>query len=70
MMNPGIFLILDSFSGLFIPIMVMGFIRLDLLLTPLIFTLVFLWALRRYTRQLNPVAVKMREQFGYPPYGR
>jgi len=64
MTNPGIFLILDSFSGLFIPIIIMGFIRLDLLLTPLLFTLVFLGALRRYTRQLNPVAARMREQFG------
>ncbi|HXW01240.1 MAG TPA: ABC transporter ATP-binding protein [Anaerolineae bacterium] len=64
MMNPGIFLILDSFSGLFIPIIVMGLIRLDLLLTPILFTLVFLLALRRYTRQLNPVAARMRDQFG------
>ncbi len=64
MMNPGIFLILDSFSGLFIPIIMIGFIRVDLLLSPLSFTLIFFWALRRYTRQLNPVAAKMREQFG------
>ncbi len=64
MLNPGAFLILDSFSGLFIPIIFMGLIKLELLLAPLLFTVVFLWALRRYTRQLNPVAAKMREQFG------
>jgi ATP-binding cassette subfamily B protein len=64
MMNPGVFLIFDSFSGLFIPIISMGLIKLELLLAPLLFTVVFLWALRRYTRQLNPVAAKMREQFG------
>jgi ATP-binding cassette subfamily B protein len=64
MMNPGIFLILDSFSGLFIPIMAMGLIKTELLLTPLIFTAIFFWALRRYNRQLNPVSWRQREQFG------
>lgn len=64
MLNPGFFLILDSFSGLFIPIIFIGFLRLELLLTPLIFTVLFLLALRRYTRQLNPVAAQMREHFG------
>ena len=64
MINPGVSLILDSFSGLVIPILFIAFIRLDLLLAPLIFTVAFLIALRAYTRQLNPVSGEMRGRFG------
>ncbi len=64
MMNPGLFLIFDSFSGLFIPIITMGLINPQLLLAPLFFMITFFWALRRYNRQLNPVTGRQREQFG------
>ncbi|HEX9058148.1 MAG TPA: ABC transporter ATP-binding protein [Ktedonobacterales bacterium] len=64
MINPGVYLILDSFSALVIPIIFIAFINAQLLAAPLLFTLAFLIALRRYVRQLNPVAGRMRGQFG------
>jgi ATP-binding cassette subfamily B protein len=64
MINPGVSLILDSFSGLVIPIVFIAFINPQLLLAPLIFTVFFLLALRRYTSELNPVSADMRMRFG------
>src|SRR5438874_1494154 len=42
----------------------MAFISPQLLLVPLLFTLSFLIALRYYSRKLNPISDRMREQFG------
>ena len=64
MVNPGISLILDSFLSLIIPIVFIGFINPILLAAPLLFTVAFLLALRRYVRRLNPVNALMRERFG------
>ncbi|HZC76551.1 MAG TPA: ABC transporter ATP-binding protein, partial [Ktedonobacterales bacterium] len=64
MINPGVSLILDSGLGLVIPIIFIATINPQLLLAPLLFTIFFALALRRYTRQLNPVAASMRMQFG------
>jgi ATP-binding cassette subfamily B protein len=64
MINPGVSLILDSGLGLVIPIIFIATINPQLLLAPLLFTVFFALALRRYTRQLNPVAASMRMQFG------
>jgi ATP-binding cassette subfamily B protein len=64
MINPGVSLILDSFSALVIPIIFIGFLNVQLLLAPLVFTAAFLVALRGYTRRLNPVSGAMRQQFG------
>jgi ATP-binding cassette subfamily B protein len=64
MIVPGMDLIIDSFLGLIIPIVFIGFLSPQLLLSPLLFTIAFFVALRRYMRQLSPVADQMREQFG------
>ncbi len=64
MINPGVSLILDSFSSLLIPLIFIAFINVQLLLAPLLFTVFFLLALRRYTGELNPVNAEMRERFG------
>lgn len=64
MMNPGVGLILDSMMSLFVPVVFIATIKVELLLSPLIFIPVFFVALRRYTRKLNPVSAKMRWQFG------
>jgi ATP-binding cassette, subfamily B, bacterial len=64
MINPGVSLILDSFSALVIPIVFIAFINVQLLLAPLLFTAFFIVALRDYTGRLNPVSSSMREQFG------
>jgi ATP-binding cassette subfamily B protein len=64
MVNPGISLIFDSMMALIIPIIFIAFIRIELLLAPLLFTAVFYFALRHYMQQLNPIAWQMRMQFG------
>src|SRR6185437_14935467 len=64
LMNPGVSLILsDSFLGLVVPIIFIGFLRPQLLLSPLAFTIAFVIALRGYTRRLAPVSWEMRQQF-------
>ncbi len=64
MMNPGVALILDSFMSLVVPIVFIGRIRPELLGAPLLWMIAFLWALRRYSAQLNPVTAEMRTRFG------
>jgi len=64
MMNPGIALITESLLGLIAPLIFIASIRVDLLLSPLIFIICFGFALRSYTRQLNPVSARIRAQFG------
>ena len=64
MIMPGAFLIADASMSLLMPMVFIGFIQAELLLVPLLYTVVFAVALRRYTRQLNPVAGQMRWQFG------
>ena len=64
MVNPGLSLTLESITGLITPIIFIGLIRVDLLVVPLSFTVVFLLAVRRYSRQLHPVSAEMRKQFG------
>src|SRR5680860_64818 len=64
MVNPGLALIIDAFTGLAVPIIVIAFLDVRLLAPPLLFTVVFLFALRHYMRQLNPVSSSMRARFG------
>lgn len=64
MIVPGLDTIVDSFTMLGITLVFIAFVRLDLLLAPLLFTGAFLVSLRGYTRRLEPVAAAMREQFG------
>ncbi|MCC6793204.1 MAG: ABC transporter ATP-binding protein [Thermomicrobiales bacterium] len=64
MINPGVILIVDSFTGLVVPIAAIALLDWRLLLSPLVFTAGFLVTLRIYMRQLNPVSGRMRMQFG------
>lgn len=64
MMSPGFDLILDSFSGLVIALIYIGFVNVQLLLTPVLFTVVFGISLWQYNKRLNAVSTQMREQFG------
>ena len=64
MINPGVTLIVDSFTGLIVPIVAIAIFDWRLLPSPLIFTVAFIFALRLYMRQLNPVSGRMRMQFG------
>jgi ATP-binding cassette subfamily B protein len=64
MIVPGVDTIFDSFTSLFITLVFIGFITPQLLLAPLLYTLVFIITLRDYSRKLEPVSDKMRDQFG------
>jgi len=64
MMNPGVSLITESVMGLVAPLVFIAFMDLRLLVAPLSFVVVFIFVLRRYMNQLNPVAGMQRMQFG------
>ncbi len=64
MINPGLSLSLEALTGLLTPIIFIGLIRVDLLIAPLCFTVLFILAVIRYNRQLGPISTQMREQFG------
>ncbi|MCB8963092.1 MAG: ABC transporter ATP-binding protein [Ardenticatenales bacterium] len=64
MMMPGVALLVDSMFGLVMPIIFMAFIDLRLLVSPLLFCVVFFIALRIYVRELDPISNKMRQKFG------
>ncbi len=64
MINPGMSLIFGSMLSLVVPLVTIGFLKPVLLIAPLIFTVTFFFALRRYMQQLNPVVGAERGQFG------
>ncbi|MFW6097122.1 MAG: ABC transporter ATP-binding protein [Chloroflexota bacterium] len=64
MMNPGVALIIESIMAILAPLTFIAFIRVELLLAPVLFVLAYIVALRRYVRQLNPVAGAQRYEFG------
>lgn len=64
MIVPGCDSIFDSFTSLAITLIFIGVLKWQLLLAPVLYTVVFLIALRGYSRKLQPVSDRMREQFG------
>jgi ATP-binding cassette subfamily B protein len=64
MMNPGVSLIVESIMGILAPLVFIAFLRLELLVAPVLFVISYIFALRRYTNQLNPVAAEQRWRFG------
>ncbi|HEX9674858.1 MAG TPA: ABC transporter ATP-binding protein [Anaerolineales bacterium] len=64
MFSPGVMLITDSVFNLIIPIALIGVMRLELLLVPLVFTALLGLTVRDYARRLGPVSDSMRGQFG------
>jgi ATP-binding cassette, subfamily B, bacterial len=64
MMNPGVALITESLNGLLVPLVFIAFIDARLLVAPIAFEVAFVFALRSYMRQLNPVSGALRRQFG------
>jgi ATP-binding cassette subfamily B protein len=64
MFSPGIDLIVDSLTQGLVPLIFIAFIDWRLLLAPGLFAIAFVFAVRRYMRQLGPVSSQMREQFG------
>ncbi len=64
MFSPGLTLILDSVIAAITPLLIIATIRLDLLLTPVVFLVLFGVTVRDYMQRLKPVTVNMRSQFG------
>jgi ATP-binding cassette, subfamily B, bacterial len=64
MISPGAALIAESALFTIGPLVGIASIRPDLLLVPLLFLAVFVFALRGYSRALNPVSGALRHQFG------
>jgi len=64
MIVPGVDTIVDSFTSLIITLTFIGLLDPQLLLAPVLYTVVFIITLRHYSRQLQPVSDKLRDQFG------
>ena len=64
MVNPGMALIIDSFTALIVPIVTIALLDPKLLPPPLIFTVLFFISLRHYMRKLTPASMAMRSSFG------
>ena len=64
MMNPGVSLITESIMAIAAPMLFISFIDPRLLLAPICFVIVYIFALRHYVKQLNPVAGQQRYRFG------
>lgn len=65
LVSPGISLIFQAFLQLVVPTTFIAlFYPSELLLSPIIFTVLFLITLRDYNRKLAPVTTKLRIQFG------
>ncbi len=64
MIVPGVDSIVDSFTSLFITLTFIGLLQPQLLLAPVLYTVVFIISLRYYSRKLQPVSNEMRDQFG------
>jgi len=64
MFSPGLMLITDSLVGLMAPLVLITQIDTRLLLTPVVFLILFIITIRGYARRLSPVSEGMRESFG------
>jgi ATP-binding cassette, subfamily B, bacterial len=64
MLNPGVNLVLGSSNFLIMPLILAPTINPQLLLAPVVYTLAYSWAVRRYLRELQPVTQTTRRTFG------
>jgi len=64
MISPGVMLIVDAALFTIVPLIGIATVRVELLAVPLLFLVAFVFALRRYSRALNPISGALREQFG------
>ncbi|PJF35909.1 MAG: ABC transporter ATP-binding protein [Candidatus Thermofonsia Clade 1 bacterium] len=64
MINPGVAITLETAIGIAVPLIFIAALRLELLLVPLVFIALYVVAVVRYVRRLNPMVRRQREQFG------
>ncbi len=64
MMNPGVNLLVGSAMFLIVPVLASPLIHPTLILTPLVFVIIHFMVQYRFIRQLNPIAERVRRNFG------
>ncbi len=64
MLSPGLRFIYETFMGIFVPLFYIATIRLDMLIIPGAFVVVYFFVVKRYTARLNPVVTRQRDQYG------
>jgi len=64
MFSPGLMLITDSLMAAVVPTILIGRLRFELLLVPVIFLILLAITVADYNRRLKPVSIARREQFG------
>lgn len=64
MFSPGVNLVVGSLIFLLVPILYAPHYHWSLLLSPLLFTIAYFIALRKYLRSLDPITEDVRESFG------
>ncbi len=62
--SPGVNLVVGSLLFLVMPIIFAPQYHWSLILTPLLYTVLYFFALRRYLRNLEPITAEVRETFG------
>jgi ATP-binding cassette subfamily B protein len=64
MFNPGINLVVGSANFLFMPLIVAPSIQPQLIITPLLYLLAYVFSVRSYLQQLRPATERVRHRFG------
>ena len=62
--SPGLNLVSGSLMFLIFPLVLSGRYHPQLLLTPVVFTILYFWSLRRYLNTLRPLTDEVRSSFG------
>lgn len=66
LISPALSLIINAFTSIIIPIIFIGiFYPSQLIITPLVFTGLFLIALRDYDKKITPITMQLRVEFGH-----
>jgi len=64
MMNPGVSIAMETVLGVVIPLIFIASMKPALLAIPLLFVVVYVISVYRYTERLDPVLRRQREQYG------
>jgi ATP-binding cassette subfamily B protein len=64
MFSPGLNLVVGSLIFIFMPIFVAGRYHPSLVLTPIVFIILYFWSLARYLKSLAPITDEVRATFG------
>lgn len=62
--QPGIIFVFDMVLGFLVPITFIASVNLELLLVPALFVVSYIFVVRRYIRNLEPVVMEQRQQYG------